>query len=154
MTEYVTFDARVEPMAWGKATYTIVRLTPDVLAALGKTRRVEGEFNEHPINLAITRAPVLDDAFLWAGKPLLDKAGLTPGEVFEARLRPVADHVVDVPKDVLTALRSGGVTLQWERLSPGKKRASLHTIETAKRLETRLKRVSHLVQDLSKNEDG
>lgn len=93
----MTFEAHVAPMVWGKSTYAIVRLPPDILTAPGKTRRVEGKFNEHPVNLAITRAPVIDDPFLWAGKALLDKAGLEPGEIFEARLRRAPDDLVEMP---------------------------------------------------------
>jgi len=149
MTVYTTFEACIEPLQWGKATYTIVRLPEHVLAALGPTKRVEGEFNEHPINLAITRAPVIDRPFLWAGKSLLYKTGLQPGEPFEARLRPAPNDLVDAPRDVITALRSGGAFDAWDALSPGKQRAALHRIETAKQAETRAKLIAKLVADLS-----
>ncbi|PWK60163.1 YdeI/OmpD-associated family protein [Roseicyclus mahoneyensis] len=150
MTDYITFDAVIEPLDWGGTIYTIVRLPPEVLAALGPTRRVEGEFADHPVNLAIARAPVdvIDGAFLWSGKSLLDRTGLRPGEGFEARLRPASDDMVEVPRDVVTALRSGGALAAWERLTPGKRRGHLHRIETAKRAETRAARIAGLVRDL------
>lgn len=42
MTHRVSFDARVEPLTWGRSTYTIVRLLTEALTNLRKTRRVEG----------------------------------------------------------------------------------------------------------------
>lgn len=149
--DYVSFEARVVPMDWGDSVYTVVPLPPEVAAALGATRRVEGEFNDHPVNLAIAKAPpeVIGTPFLWAGKTLLDRVGLSPGEVFEARLRPAPDDLVEVPRDVMVALRSGGVLDAWEALSPGRRRGLLHRIETAKRAETRAGRISALVRDLA-----
>lgn len=152
MSDYVSFEARILPMTWGDKVYTIVPLPEAVVAALGSTRRVEGEFDDHPVNLAITTAPVdvFDTPFLWAGKSLLQRTGLAPGEAFEARLRPAPDDTVEVPADIVNALRSGGVIDAWEVLSPGKKRGLLYQIETAKRAETRAGRISKLVADLTR----
>lgn len=151
MTDYITFDAVIEPLDWGGTLYTIVRLPPEVVAALGPTRRVEGEFAEHPVNLAITRGPadLIADPFLWSGKSLMDRTGLRPGTPFEVRLRPAPDDAVEVPRDVQTALRSGGALEAWEALTPGKRRGLLHRIETAKRAETRAARIVALIRDLT-----
>lgn len=150
MSDYITFDAIVRPMPWGDKVYTIIALPADVLDALGPTKRVEGEINDHPVNLAISKAPadVIDMPFLWAGKSLLTRVGVEPGDRFEARLRPAPDDAVDVPNDVINALRSGGAVEVWEALSPGKKRAHLYQIDTAKRAETRAKRITKLVTEL------
>ena len=91
MNDYVTFEALIEPMVWGKSTYTILRIPLEIAEALGNAKRVEGEIAEHPINLAPTRAPVIEGVFLWAGQSLLDRIGLAPGEVVEVRLRPAPD---------------------------------------------------------------
>ena len=151
MDDYVTFEARIEPMPWGRATYTVVRLPADVVAALGPTRRVEGEFADHPVNLAISRAPaeVIDGPFLWAGQNLLDRIGLAPGEVFEARLRPAPDDLVEVPRDVTLALRSAGLAETWEALTPGRRRSLLYPVETAKRPDTRARRITRLLQEIT-----
>lgn len=149
MTEYTEFEAKIEPMEWGTSTYTVLRLPADVLQALGAPKRVEGELNEHPVNLAVTRAPVLTDPFLWTGKDLLKRIGVAPGDLFEARLRAADPNHVETPSDVLRAIRSGGVSEAWDGLTPGKKRGCLHTIETAKRAETRSKRIKALISELS-----
>ena len=55
-------------MRWGASTYTVIRV-PDALVDAARavgTRRVAGALDEVEVNLALTRAPVLPDAFLWA----------------------------------------------------------------------------------------
>jgi Bacteriocin-protection, YdeI or OmpD-Associated len=148
MTDYITFHGCVTPLEWGRATYTILRLPADVVTALGKTRRVEGEINDHPVNLALTRAPVCPDVFLWAGQSLLERVGIAPGELLEVRLHPAPDDQVDVADDVLAALRAGDVSQAWESLTPGKQRGFLHQINSAKTPATRAKRIAVLITTL------
>ena len=148
MTGWVTFEGRVEPLTWGRSTYTILRLPADAARALGKTRRVEGEIAEHPVNLALSRAPELDGVFLWAGQSLLDRTRITPGEPVEVRLRPAPDDRVDLDPDIESALRAAGMLDRWEALSPGKRRGLLYQIATARTDHTRAKRISSLVESL------
>jgi hypothetical protein len=147
--DWVTFDAAVVPMEWGRATYTVLPLPPDVLTALGPTRRVEGEVADHPVNLAITRAPVIDGAFLWAGQSLLDRIGIVPGQVVEVRLRPAPDDRVDVPDDVTLAIRAADQTGTWAALTPGRQRGLLHPVDSAKSDTTRARRIAALTAALS-----
>jgi Bacteriocin-protection, YdeI or OmpD-Associated len=149
MTDFVTFEARVEPVVWGRATYTVLRVPDDVIAALGPTRRVEGEIAEHPVNLALSRAPVIEGVFLWAGQSLLDRVGIAPGSPVEVRLRPAPDGLVDLPDEVAAALMAQGALTAWDALSPGKRRAMLYQVNAAKTPPTRQKRIARLVQDLT-----
>ncbi len=148
MSDYITFEGAVEPMEWGKATYTVLRIPPEVVDALGKTKRVEGEINDHPVNLALTKAPVIDGVFVWAGKSLLREVGIEPGEHIEVRLRAAPDDLVEVPADVVTALRSAGVTDKWDSLTAGKQRGMLYQVTSAKRAETRAKRIAKLLTEV------
>jgi hypothetical protein len=120
-------------------------LPDEVVAALGNCRRVEGEIAEHPVNLAPSRAPVIDGVFLWAGQSLLDRIGIAPGEPVEVRLRPAPDDRVDLDPDIEAALRQGGVLAEWEALTPGKRRGLLYQIATAKTEKTRSARIAKLV---------
>ena len=149
MTIWVAFEARVEPLTWGSATYTILRVPEDAAQVLGKTRRVEGEIADHPVNLALSRAPVVEGVFLWAGRSLLDRIGIQPGEPVEVRLRAAPDDRVDLDPDIETALRAGDVMAAWETLTPGKRRGLLYQIATAKTEPTRQKRIQRLVEDLT-----
>jgi hypothetical protein len=150
MSDYVEFTGRIETLEWGKAVYTILRLPDEVaerFAAEG-ARRVEGEMNEFPVNLAPTRAPVLEETFLWAGRSLLDRIGLAPGDTVEVRLRKAPDDEVETPDDVAAALRSAGATHLWDALTPGKRRGLLYQIGTARTQATREKRIAKLVGDI------
>jgi hypothetical protein len=150
MTGWVTFEGSIEPVSWGRATYTVLRLPTSAAEALEATgaRRVEGEINEHPVNLALSRAPVLDGVFLWAGQSLLDRLGIAPGEPLEVRLRAAPDDHVDTPPDVEAALRQADLTAAWGALTPGKRRGLLYQIDTAKTEPTRTKRINALIESL------
>lgn len=147
-TNYVTFSARIEPMVWGRSTYTILRLPPAVAKALSNAKRVEGDINDYPINLAPTRAPAIKGVFLWAGQSLLDRIGIVPGQEIEVRLRAAPEDCVDLPDDIAVALRAAKVLALWERLTPGKRRGLIYKIETAKTQTTRARRIAALVSEL------
>lgn len=151
MDDYITFEGRVIPMEWGDSVYTVLPLPDKVCEALkaAGAKRVEGEINDHPVNLALTKAPVIDQTFLWAGKSLLEACDITPGEWIDVRLRKADPNFVETPDDVLLALRQAGATHLWTGLTPGKQRGHLHTITTAKRAETRSKRIAKLITDLT-----
>ena len=150
MSDYVTFTAQIETLEWGKATYTIIRLPGEVasrLSAEGATR-VEGEMNEHPVNLAPTRAPVIEETFLWTGKSLMDRIGLAPGDMVEVRLRKAPDDAVELPEDLAAALRAAGARTLWEALTPGRRRGLLYQIGTAKTQATRDRRIAKLIGEI------
>lgn len=150
MSDWHEFDAVIEPVRTGKATYTILRLPAVVSAAFEAAgiRRVEGEMNEHPVNLALSRAPFVDSLFLWTGRSLLDRLGIGPFEAVSVRLRAAHDDAVDLPEDVGAALLAGGVAAQWDSLSPGKRRGLLYKIGTARTEATRTKRIAALAAEL------
>jgi hypothetical protein len=147
---WLSFEARIETMAWGRATYTILRLPADVAAALeaAGARRVEGEIAEHPVNLALTRSPAVEGVILWAERSLLDRIAVEPGSEVEARLRPAPADAVETPQDLAAALRAAGATAAWEALSPGGRRRRLYAIDSARTPATRAKRVAALAAQL------
>ena len=120
----------------------------DARAPVAAARRVEGEINDHPVNLAPTRAPVVEGAFLWAGRTLLDRLGVEPGEALEVRLRPAPADRVDLPDDLAAALRASGAGPAWEALSPGRRRGLLHGVDAARTPPTRARRIAALLAGL------
>lgn len=150
MSGYLSFEGRITPMVWGDKTYTVLPLPPDIDAELRArgAKRVEGEIAEHPVNLALSTAPVVEWTFLWTGKTLLDRIGIAPAELVEVRLRPASDDAVATPEDVQASLRANDLSAEWATLSPGKRRGHLHQIETAKRPETRAKRIAALIESI------
>jgi len=123
MTDWLTFEGRVIAMTWGDSTYTVLPLPDDVTAALERqgAKRVEGEINDHPVNRAL----------------------------IDVRLRKADPNIVETPDDVVLALRQADRTADWDALTAGKKRGMLHGITTAKRAETRQKRINALLEELA-----
>jgi hypothetical protein len=150
VTEYLSFEGRIDTVTWGRADYTILRL-PDAIASQLRAqgaKRVEGEIAEYPVNLALTKAPVVEGVFLWTGQTLLDRVGLTPGATVDVRLRPAPADIVDLPPDVAAALRAVDAVAIWEGLSAGKRRGHLYQVDSAKTAPTRGKRIAKLIAAL------
>ena len=143
------FEGVIVPLEWGKNTYTILPIPDDVIAALPKgTKRIEGELGDFPINLALTKAPVIDGVFVYTGKTFLRDSGLEVGQPFDARIRAVDPDLVDMPDDVAAALRIADRTSKWAKLTPGQQRGKLHLVNTAKRPDTRARRIATLIAEL------
>ncbi|MEI5583781.1 MULTISPECIES: YdeI/OmpD-associated family protein [unclassified Agromyces] len=144
------FVAPVEPVVWGRSTYTVIRI-PEELAEAARdagTRRLEGTIEGAAVSLAVTRAPVVDGPFVWAGRFLLRRIGAEAGAPVECRLRPAHDDDVLVPADVAARLADAGVLERWEGLPPSDRRRRLYPIESAGRPETRARRLQALVDEL------
>lgn len=144
------FTGLIEAVTWGRSVYTVIRIPPG-LAADAKsagTRRIEGTIDDIAVNLAVTRAPVLEHPFVWAGRSLLRRLGADAGAVVECRLRPVDDDVVPVPPEVATRLADAGMLRRWESLPPAERRRRLYPIESAGRLETRTRRIDELIDQV------
>lgn len=144
------FDAVLEPLEWGRSTYVVLRLPAavvDAVAAAG-TRRVAGSVDHVEVNLAVTRADVIDDAFLWAGAGLRRRLGAAPGDVVTCRLAPVDPDHVPVPRDVRDAVAAAGVEPALAALRPAELRQRLVPVEDAVRPATRARRVADLVASL------
>jgi len=147
--DWQTFDGVIEPMEWDKNTYTVLRIPDAVMATLpAGTRRVEGEFGDFPINLALTKSPAIDGTFVYTGKSFLAESGLEVGVPFEARIRFVDPDLVEMPEGVAAALRAAGRIADWNKLTPGDQRGRLHTVNTAKRADTRARRITTLISKL------
>ena len=148
---WVTFDAPLEPMPWGKNVYRVVMMPEELAQAAAdlKTRRVEGTMNGQEVNLGLNRADITPHAFVYAGKSLQRRLGVRPGDVVECRLRPADADEVPVPDDVAPALADAGRLDAFERLRPAKRRQLLATIDFAASDATRTSRIHDLVRGLA-----
>ncbi|VXC28563.1 YdeI/OmpD-associated family protein [Nocardioides sp. AX2bis] len=148
---WVEFDTLVEPLPWGRNVYTVLRLDEllvDAATAAG-TRRLKGDIEGVAVNVGLNRADVLPEAFMYAGKALQRRLGVTPGDVVRCRLRPADPDHVPVPDDVRAALEAAGRLGAFEQRSPPDRRRLLQPVEDAARPETRVRRVAALVRDLA-----
>ena len=150
VSDYIRFEATIEPLTWGKNTYTILRIPEDAARALlaQGAKRVEGEINDHPVNFGLSTSPEVDGLFLWTGKTTMTAIGVAPFDPLEVRLRKADPDEVETPTDVMNALHDVGKTAAWEALTAGKRRGMLYQINTAKRAETRARRIAKLTDEL------
>ena len=150
MDDWICFEGRIVPMEWGDSVYTVLPLPKEVSEALTAqhAKRVDIELNDHPFNMALTKAPVIDHVFVYTGKTVLAAASVTPGELLEVRLRKADHNYVEVPQDVTLAVLKHGLTDMWDAVTPGKKRGYLHAIVSAKRPQTRADRIAKLIAEL------
>lgn len=146
----VEFDAPLEPMTWGRTTYVVLRVPDELVRSAEEcgTRRVDGTVEDVAVNLAITRADVSDEPFLWAGSTLRRRLGLRTGDVVRCTLAPVDPDHVAIPDDVRTALVTAGAEAAFEALRPGERRQRLAPVEGAARPETRERRIVALLAGL------
>lgn len=68
-----------------------------------------------------------------------------PGEVFEAGIRPADPNNVVMPEDVAAAIRAAGRRADRAVLTPGQQRGKLHLVNSAKRADTRIRRIPELI---------
>jgi len=151
MEHTVRFAAVIEPLVWGRSTYTIVKV-PDSLtraARLSRTRRVEGTVEGVEVNVGLNRADPIEESFIYVGKPMLRRLGAAPGEVVDCALAPAHPDHVPVPDDVAEALEDGGRVDAFERLPAPQRRQLLVPVEAAVRADTRARRIDDLLRTLS-----
>ncbi len=148
--EWVEFDALLEAMPWGRSIYTILRVSRSLeeAARAAGTRRAEGTIEDVPVNVAVNRADVLPDAFMYAGKPLQRRLGARPGDLLHCRLRPADPDDVLLAEDVHRALADSGRLDAFERRTPGERRRLLQPVEAAVKPETRRQRIAALLGSL------
>lgn len=148
---WVAFDAPLELLPWGRNTYTVVLVPAELSDAAAEqgTRRVEGTMNGEPVNLGLNRADVTVQSFVYAGKSLQRRLGVTAGEVVDCRLRPADPDEVPVPRDVAQALADAGSTAAFEQLRPAQRRRLLAVVEGAASQATRSSRIQELVRSVA-----
>ncbi|WP_375265283.1 hypothetical protein [Planktotalea sp.] len=82
MEDWLSFEGVIVAMEWGESVYTVLPLPDDIydtLKAQG-TKRVDVELNDCPFNMALTKAPVIDSVFIYAGKNILAAAEIEPAK--------------------------------------------------------------------------
>lgn len=143
-------DGFVEPMQWGSARYTVIRV-PDSLVDAARslgTKRVAGELGDVEVNLALTCAPVFSGTFVWAGASLLRRMRLEVGDPVAGRLAPVDPEEVPIPSDLADSLAAAGSRSAWDALPPAKRRQRLVPVDAAGTPATRARRIQSLIAGL------
>ncbi|MEH6792953.1 MAG: YdeI/OmpD-associated family protein [Rhodococcus sp. (in: high G+C Gram-positive bacteria)] len=153
MTERIRFDAVLEPLTWGKNTYTIIRAPARLVEAAERwpTRWIDGSIDGLSLNLGLNKADsnVMPGSFVYIGAGLQRRLGVRPGDLVSCEFEPADPDLVPVPQDVAEAMEAAHCTSAWERKRPSERRQLLMPIDNAAREQTRAERITRLVRSLT-----
>ncbi len=132
--------------------YSVVDLPPALAADLpfdGPRLRIEGEIDGVPFEAAL-----MPDGggghYLMTPSKMLKKLGKTVGDSVTVAFGIADPNAVPEPPELRAALDElPDLRMVWDGLTPGKRRGLVHGIATAKRPETRIKRVGALIDQLA-----
>lgn len=146
------FTGLVERHEFKRFGYTVVYLPvsmEDELPLHKNPRlRVEAEVREVEMNIALQ--PAGGRWYLTLSRRVLRETGLELGDEVRVRLRVADQDAVDVPAELLTGLAADAkASATWATLTPGKKRGFAYRVSSAKRPETRAKRLAEVLGELS-----
>ena len=132
--------------------YTVVRIPGSLQDELGLDRnkrlRVDAEMLGEETNCAVQS----DDGefFLTVPKRLLAATDAKLGEEIRVRLNVADQKAVDVPQELLVGLAADErASAAWKKLTPGRRRSFAWMVRSAKRPETKQKRVTQVLGELA-----
>ena len=126
--------------------YSVVWLPEALHAALpleGHPKlRITGEIAEMPFE-GVWQA-WRGERYLMVPRAVMDERDLSLGDEVELRFRIADQDAVDVPPALATLLGTDTMRGGWERLTVGRRRALAHHVGSAKRDDTRAKRLAEI----------
>lgn len=150
---YYPYEFRETVVAhdFGKFAYTVVYLPDELVGELPLKKfprlRINAEVNEFELEAALQ--PTAGRWFLLLSKRVLKACDAALGDSVRVRFCIADQDAVNVPEELQQALNGdANATSKWEALTPGKQRSFAYRVASAKRLETRLKRVNEVFEML------
>lgn len=145
------FEAPIELLDFGRMAYSVVYVPPAVLSSMpngGSRVRVTGEVAGKPFDGACL--PAGEGRFyLLLSKKYLKAARLEIGDRVFVSLRIADPDAVDIPPELQAAIdASAAVGRAWAELTPGKQRGLAYRVASAKRPETRQRRVDEVLEEI------
>lgn len=102
VSDRIRFDGVLEPLAWGKNTYAIVRVPAELVEAAKRwpTRRIDGSIDGLSLNLGLNKADadVMPGSFVYVGAGLQRRLGVHIGDLLSCEFEPADPDLVPVPK--------------------------------------------------------
>jgi hypothetical protein len=138
------FDVTLDSAAGGG-----IKIPYDVPALFGKARV--------PVVVTVREHSYRSTVAVYGGEYFvpLNKANAAAAEIVAGEPFPVTvafddqPRVVTVPSDLATALAEAGLRDGWDRLSYSHQRENVEAVESAKRPETRRRRIQGVISRLS-----
>ena len=127
----------------GVGTWTYLDVPPelsDLLGAKGQVK-VAGTIDGHAFRTS-TRPHGDGTHYLIVDKSLRDAIGVTAGDIVHVVMgKDTAARTIEAPVDLADRLRGDGLSKTFESLSYSRKKEFVYWIESAKKLETRKRRI-------------
>lgn len=152
MSDVYAFTAKVQSLDFGKMAYHVVYLPVKIrdLLPLDKSPRLRtvGFVNGQPFQLALMPTSGRKWYLLLSLK-YLKKCGAKLGDHVDVEFTLDDPDAVDVPPELRHAVDTNGRATQiWEQMTPGKKRGLAYRVASAKRPETRQRRVEAVLEEI------
>ena len=150
MIEYpFDFATKIKVHKFGRVNYTVAYLPKQLIAALPLKKyprlRIEGEVNGDRFGGALH--PAKGKWYVLLPKRRLKKLRLTVGDEVYIAFEIADQDAVDVPKELRHALAvNTKADSIWQTLTPGKRRSFAFRVSSAKRTETRERRVEEVLR--------
>ncbi|MDV6260287.1 YdeI/OmpD-associated family protein [Rhodococcoides yunnanense] len=156
MSDHIRFDGVLEPLTWGRNTYTIICIPADLAEAAERwpTRRIDGWIDGSSVNLGLNKADpdVMTGSFVYIGAGLQRRLGVAAGDLVSCEFAPADPDLVPVPEDLARAMEDAHCTAEWKRTRASERRRLLMPIDNAARPRTRADRIARLVGSLTTNQ--
>ncbi|MCR9202067.1 MAG: YdeI/OmpD-associated family protein [Planctomycetaceae bacterium] len=152
MTEVYAFSGKVETLDFGRMAYHIVYLPEKIrkLLPLDESPRLRtvGFVSGQPFQLALM--PTAGRKwYLLLSRKFLKKCAAKLGDRVDVEFSLDDPDAVDVPPELRHAVETNGRAAQiWEQMTAGKKRGLAYRVATAKRAETRQRRVETAMEEI------
>lgn len=142
------FATKIKVHKFGRMNYTVAYLPKSLIAALPLKKyprlRVEGEVNGYRFGGALH--PAKGKWYVLLPKRTLKKLRMKIGDDVYIAFEIADQDAVDVPQELRHALavntKAGSI---WQTLTPGKRRSFAFRVCSAKRAETRQRRVDEVI---------
>ncbi len=133
-----------------RKTATGIEVPPEIVASLGAGRRPAVKVTIGGHTYESTVAPRGDRYLIPVSAENRERAGVSAGDEIDVTLELDAEpRTVAVPDDLAAALVEDAVAARaFDALTPGRRRWAVQAVESAKRPETRARRVAATVEAL------
>lgn len=146
-----SFEAPLSTYDFGEFAYSVVYLPKSLLARLdfskSKRLRIYGEINGVPKEAAIM--PAKGKWYIMVSKKLQKQCRLAQGDLVSVVFDIADPESVSVPRELQFALEANDAAMAaWNALTAGKRRGFCFRVSSAKRIETKERRVAEIVDSL------
>ncbi|MEM9941013.1 MAG: YdeI/OmpD-associated family protein [Planctomycetota bacterium] len=145
------FEAEVTTHDVGGYNYTVVYVPQKILKHLPMKKYPRLRVNAQICGVATEAAlqPCRGEWYLMVPKRIQKAASIGVGDSAMVRFTIADQDFVDVPTELLHAIEARSKACKvWDSLTPGKKRGYAYRVSSAKRDETKYRRVEDIIEEL------